>query len=147
MGYTGAADLHAKGEGHLTYDTPLHPEARRFEGGMRNMLGLVGLGHALEELCEVGVDTIHRRVRALTDEVRAVVRARGWEVLGPDDEVALSGIVGFTHPSGPVRETYTKLTEQGCHLSYPDGRLRASPHYWTTDDEIAAFESCLPYAT
>jgi cysteine desulfurase / selenocysteine lyase len=29
-----------------------------------------------------------------------------------------------------------QLAAQGIHLSYPDGRLRAAPHYWTAEHEI-----------
>jgi selenocysteine lyase/cysteine desulfurase len=142
LGYEGAAYLH-QGQGGLRYDLPLHRGARRFEGGIRNILGLVGFAHALEELCEVGVEATYQRVLTLTDELRTAVRGHGYDVLGRDDRAVRSGIVGFSHPARPNAEVHAELTGRGCHLSFPDGRLRASPHYWTTDDELAAFVSAL----
>lgn len=141
FGYAGAADMLTKGDGYLSYDLPLHAGARRFEGGMPNLLGLLGLAHALEELNEVGVDAVYQRVLGHTATIREAATKRGYVLL---DEHARSGIVGLRHPVRPSGEICAALAEQGCHLSYPDGTLRASPHFWTTDDEIAAFIALLP---
>ncbi|WP_018350037.1 aminotransferase class V-fold PLP-dependent enzyme [Longispora albida] len=132
FGYTGATDMLAKGPGHFTYDLEPRPQARRFEGGMPNLLGLLGFAESLEELLETGLPRVHARVLALAAQVREGVREAGYTLRGPEG----SGIVAFAHPVTPAADLCARLADQGCHLSYPDGILRASPHYWTDDDEM-----------
>ncbi|WP_162907973.1 aminotransferase class V-fold PLP-dependent enzyme, partial [Allorhizocola rhizosphaerae] len=137
FGYDRSQDVLVRGEaGHFTYDLPPRPSARRFEGGMPNMLGFVGLAEALEEIESVGVPAIAERVSSLTRALREGLRERGHTVLGPDGDAARSGIVTFAHVR--AKEIYDRLTTAGFALSFPDGRLRLSPHYWTSMDEIAA---------
>jgi cysteine desulfurase / selenocysteine lyase len=135
-GFVGATDVLVKGEGHFSYELPLRPTARRFEGGMPNMLGLVGLAAALEDLEDIGLDTVARRIAALTSRLRDGLAERGYTVHSPAGEGARSGIVTFTHPWRRSEQLIELLAAAGCHVSGPDGQLRASPHYWTTDMEI-----------
>jgi cysteine desulfurase / selenocysteine lyase len=139
FGYDRSQDMLVKGAGHFRYELPLRPEARRFEGGMPDLLGLVGLAAALEEVERVGVTAIRDRVRELTDRLSAGLRERGYLVLSPRADDAWSGIVTFVDPDGDNERRYRSLVDRGCHLSYPDGKLRSSPHYWTTDVEMDIF--------
>jgi len=137
FGYEGAQDMLVRGEpGHFTYERELRPTARRFEGGMPNMMGFVGLAEALEEIESIGLPAIAERVLGLAGALRAGLIERGFEVLGPDHQDARSGIVTFA-PETP-REIYDRLSTAGFALSFPDGRLRLAPHYWTSMDEIDA---------
>jgi cysteine desulfurase/selenocysteine lyase len=137
-GYDGATDVLYKGAGHLVYELPLLPDARRFEGGMPNLLGLVGLASALEELVEVGVDAVASRVQLLTSRLREGLAERGYTVLSPSG-AARSGIVSFDHTENSSEKLYESLVTTGCHISRPDGKLRASPHYWTSEAELDEF--------
>jgi len=137
-GYDGALDVLNKGAGHLNYELPLLPDARRFEGGTPNLLGLVGLASALEELVEVGIGAVTSRVLLLTSRLREALAERDYTVLSPDG-AARSGIVSFTHTEKPSEKLYELLTTAGCHVSFPDGKLRASPHYWTSEVELDQF--------
>ena len=155
-GFVGAADMLAKGEGHFSYELPLRPSARRFEGGMPNLLGLVGLAAALRELEDVGLDAVARRITELTGRLRDGLAERGYTVLDPGCEDgagsgagsgARSGIVAFGHPWRRGEQVAELLAAAGCHLACPDGKLRASPHYWTEDTEIAELFTALPIAS
>jgi cysteine desulfurase/selenocysteine lyase len=137
FGYEGAQDMLTKGAGHFTYDLPPRPAARRFEGGMPNLLGLAGLAAALAELAEVGLDTVARRIAVLTGRLRAGLAELGCPVLSPAGADVESGIVSFTHPNLDSRTAVEALAAAGCQLSHPDGIVRAAPHFWTTDSELS----------
>jgi selenocysteine lyase/cysteine desulfurase len=149
FGYQGAADIFGKGGGHFSYDLPLWQAARRFEGGMPPFLEIAGLAAALAELADTGLAAVSARVRLLTAALREGVRARGYTVVSPDGPDAWSGIVAFAHPAGDAAAShaYAALSAAGCCLSYPDGVLRAAPHYWTTDAAIDTVLRALPVAT
>lgn len=141
FGYDGAADLLVRGEGHFSYELPLRPSARRFEGGMPNFLGLVGLGAALAELEGVGLTAVEERIRRLGTRLRAGLGDLGYPVLSPDGE-GRSGIVTFAAPD--ARHRYDDLAARGFQLSYPDGKIRVSAHFWTADDEVDRLLDALP---
>ncbi|MBC3843078.1 aminotransferase class V-fold PLP-dependent enzyme [Streptacidiphilus sp. 4-A2] len=54
FGFDGANDMLSKGPGHFRYDLPLRADSGRVEGGMYDVLGMVGLAAALEELAGIG---------------------------------------------------------------------------------------------
>lgn len=142
FGYDRSQDLLVKGEGHFTYDLPLRPSARRFEGGMMNFVGLVGLAAALGELEAVGVAAVAERVLALAGRLRDGLAARGYRVLGPGADEARSGIVSFAAPG--AERLHAALTAKGIHVSFPDGKVRISPHYWNADDDVDRLLDALP---
>jgi selenocysteine lyase/cysteine desulfurase len=147
FGFEGAANMLSEGEGHFSYDLPLRPRASRFEGGMPNLLGLVGLAASLQELEAVGSAAVSARVLGLAAQLRDGLRDLGCTIEGPADSPGdsptgsdcRSGIVAFVHPAVPGAELYRALTESGCDISFPDGRLRVSPHCWSSDSEIREF--------
>lgn len=141
-GYTGGADVLHRGAGHLHYDLEPLPDARRFEGGMPNLLGLVGLAAALAELAEIGQAEVAARIEALTGRLREGLAERGYTVLSPGGD-AWSGIVSFVHLERQTAHLYELLIAADCHVAQPDGKLRASPHCWTRDDEITALLTAL----
>lgn len=139
-GYVGGTDVLHKGAGHLEYDLPLLPDARRFEGGMPNLLGHVGLAGALRELLDAGPTEVCARVRSLTTRLREGLAERDYTVLSHGDG-SWSGIVSFVHGDRP--DLPGLLAAANCHVAQPDGKVRVSPHYWTTDDEITALLDAL----
>jgi cysteine desulfurase / selenocysteine lyase len=135
-GYAGATDVLHRGAGHLRYELPLLPDARRFEGGMHNFLGLVGLAATLEELLQIGVPLVTERVRSLTARLREALAERDCTVISPDG-AAWSGIVSFVHSEKSAEDVHELLTAANCHVSHPDGKIRVAPHYWTADWELS----------
>lgn len=139
FGFEGAARMLSEGEGHFSYELPLRARASRFEGGMPNLLGFVGLAAALQELEAVGGEVVTERVLCLAAQLRDGLEALGCTLFGAFDNNSRSGIVTFTHPAVPSAELHQGLAAAGCEISFPDGTLRAAPHYWTRDEEIAEF--------
>jgi selenocysteine lyase/cysteine desulfurase len=129
FGYDGSDHIFGREAGHLRYALAPRPAARRFEGGMLNFVGIVGLAAAIDDLLAVGVPAVWARVDALATDLRTVLREHGFPVLPGD-----SGIVSFA--SGDGARIEAALAERGVHCSYVDGHIRISPHFWTTDAEI-----------
>lgn len=139
FGFDGAARMLSEGAGHFSYELPLRPRASRFEGGMANLLGFVGLAAALDELRAVDPAAVTTRVSRLAARLRDGLQELGCTVLGPAGHGSRSGIVTFVHPATKGAGLHLALTRSGCEISFPDGALRAAPHYWTRDEEIDEF--------
>jgi cysteine desulfurase / selenocysteine lyase len=142
FGFDRSQDLLVKGDGHFTYDLPLRPGARRVEGGMPNFVGIVGLAAALAELEDAGPCAVAERVLCLASRLRDGIAARGYDVLGRPEPAARSGVVTFAAPD--AARLHDDLTGKGFHLSFPDGRLRVSAHFWSADGDVDALVDELP---
>jgi cysteine desulfurase / selenocysteine lyase len=145
-GYEGARAFMLEGEGRFTYDLSPKRSARRFESGAPSVLAILGLGRALADLTEAGMETVSRRVLELAGRLRREVAARGYLVAGPGGPAgeATSGIVTFAHPSRPNGAVVRDLARRGIVLGFPDGMIRASAHAWTSDEEIDELLDALP---
>lgn len=142
FGFDGASDMLSKGAGHFRYDLPLRSTAGRLEGGMYDVLGMVGLAAALDELAEVGIVAVAERIELLTRRLRTGLAELGYPVVSPAGGDVWSGIVSFIHPQDGGR-LVEELVAQDIHVSYPDGKIRVSPHYWTSEQEIDALLDAL----
>ncbi|GLZ38921.1 aminotransferase class V-fold PLP-dependent enzyme [Actinokineospora sp. NBRC 105648] len=138
FGFEGANDMFTEGPGHLRYDLRPVRTAARVEGGMYDVLGLVGLAATLAELADIGMDAVAGRVRELTGRLRTGLVEAGCRVHGPPNANTWSGIVGFTHPAVAGVAFARELVVAGIHVSHPDGIVRVAPHYWTDDSEVDA---------
>lgn len=125
----------------------LRDDARRFDGGAYNLAGIAALGASLRLLLEVGIEEIQRRVKYLTDLLVEGLRQKGWTVHSPRTPSEWSGIVSFSsdkHDLAALRRHL--LDEFKIVVSRRQGRLRASPHFYNSEDEIAQLVSALPAA-
>ncbi|MBD0692333.1 aminotransferase class V-fold PLP-dependent enzyme [Streptomyces sp. CBMA123] len=136
FGHEGAAEV-SKGPGHLRYDLPERAAAARVEGGMYDLVGMAGLAAALAELEEAGTTAVAERVRALADRLRSGIAELGYHLVLPPDGTGHSGVVSFTGRRTEGVEIVRRLASAGIHVSVPDGLVRVSPHFWTTDGEVA----------
>ncbi|MBI1336858.1 MAG: aminotransferase class V-fold PLP-dependent enzyme [Phycisphaera sp.] len=130
------------------YQFQFQPDARRFEPGSYNIPGILGLGASLEMLLDIGLDQIWARVEALTDRLCDGLRRRGYSVFSPRDiSSEKSGIVTFVPPGklDPHRIVHD-LESQNIVIVLREGRLRASPHFYNTPDQIDHLIDALPAA-
>ena len=126
-------------------------DARRFESWETNHAAKIGLGVAVDYALEVGIDAIEARVGALATRLRTEL-ATVPGVAVHDRGRRLCGIVTFSVGSQPAVEVSRRLREQRINTSVawhehtllagpgrPAGDLvRASVHYYNTDDELDA---------
>jgi len=126
------------------YRLDLLDDARRFEPATENNVGLYGLGAALDLLLDFGLERIEGRVLALTDRLCEGLRSKGYRVLSPRDPGERSGIVVFDHPQHDNEALYARLQAANILLSVRGGGVRASPHFYNDETEIAHLLDTLP---
>ncbi|MDB4433180.1 aminotransferase class V-fold PLP-dependent enzyme [bacterium] len=120
------------------YDRNWIAEARRFEEGTRNYLGMAALSESLGLIEEVGIERIESRIRELTNALVAEVEKRGCRVESPRGPGEWSGIVLFAPPQpGPdAQEIVASLHRQGVAINAREGCIHMGVHFYNTRAEI-----------
>ncbi|WP_370972214.1 aminotransferase class V-fold PLP-dependent enzyme [Amycolatopsis sp. cg9] len=124
------------------------PTAKRFEVWEKDFAAVLGLGAAIDYALDWGLPAIEARVTALAATLRERLTEAGAHV--HDIGARRCGIVTFTVDGTPAKELKARLAEAGINTSVssrtsaqydftardlPD-LLRASVHYYNTEDEI-----------
>jgi len=118
------------------------PDARRYEAGTQNLLGLVGLNAAMELLLEIGIDNIAAELLRKRARLVPTLKNKGYSVLHADAPPAnASGIVTFYREGAGMAALYEKLEAANIIVSLRADRsgrkyLRFSPHFYNTDAEL-----------
>jgi kynureninase len=109
-------------------------DARRLETGTWAMpshyAGLAGL----ELILEVGVDNIQERLRDLTDRILARCDEAGVKTFTPRERERRCGIV--TLECDRPEEVEAKLHAERVIVDSRPGRIRLSPHWCVTEEEL-----------
>lgn len=130
----------------------IRPDARRFENWETNCAGKIGLGVAIDYALQWDLLTIWRRITTLAYKLRTqlspfpgvIVRDRG---------VTQCGIVTFSVEDKDPEEMRLALSKQNINVSVTvrnstlldmqarglDSLVRASVHYYNTEEEIERF--------
>ena len=130
----------------------LQPHAMRYEQYEINFAAKAGFGVAVESCMELGVDWIEHRVGYLAEYARSRLAAMP-RIRVHDHCPRLCAIVSFTKEGMTATEISRVLRERGINVSVsrrPSTRLkfeamglqevvRASVHYYNTEEEIDAF--------
>lgn len=120
-------------------------DAKRFDAGAYNLAGIFGLGAAIELILDVGVERIQKYVLGLTDRLVEGVRSRGYRVVSSRQPGEASGIVAFISDSQDLAKVQAHLqTEYRIVTALRKGRLRCSPHFFNTPEEIDQVINALP---
>jgi cysteine desulfurase/selenocysteine lyase len=120
----------------------LRPDARRYEAGTANLLGLAGLQAALELLLELGIENIAQELLRKRGWLVPALQAKGYTVLqGEAPPEHASGIITFHRPGGDLPALHQQLLEAKIVTSLRTDRLgqrylRLSPHFYNTDAEL-----------
>ena len=122
----------------LTYK----PDARRYECGTNNFLGMVGLRESLRLLLELGIEAIAAELLRKRAWLVPALQGLGCEVIGaatPPENA--SSLISFHRPGTDLTALHQRLAEQGIVLSLrhlPGGQpvLRIAPHFYNTDAEL-----------
>lgn len=119
------------------------PGARRYEPGVLNASGLLGMEASIDLLAGIGIDHIAARLLELKAHLCEELDQLGLVLVGPREGSAASGITSCTDPDRPDRigHLYHALHQAGVVASFRHDRqgrphLRFSPHFYNTHDEI-----------
>jgi selenocysteine lyase/cysteine desulfurase len=127
------------------YDLTFKPDAGRFEEAAPNYPGILGMGAAVNLLLRAGAAAVEEGVLRLADRLRDELPSRGYElVLKPTLPAERSGIVSFRHPRMVPTELHTRLREAGVIISLRGDFLRASAHYYNSDEDLDRLLEALP---
>ena len=130
---------------YVDYDLTFKPGARRFEEAAPNYPGILGMGAAVNLLLRCGAPAVEEVVLRLADRLRDELPSRGYElVLKPKAPSERSGIVSFRHPRMVPTELHARLREAGVVIALRGDFLRASPHYYNSDDDLDRLLEALP---
>jgi selenocysteine lyase/cysteine desulfurase len=114
----------------------LRDDAAKFEEGTPSFINTLGLASALDLLLEVGIPTIAKQITDWLDEADRVLAKRG---LHPrPDSSHRAGILTFQPPTGRAEEFVTRALAASVHVSARRGRVRISPHFYSSESELSA---------
>jgi selenocysteine lyase/cysteine desulfurase len=127
----------------------LRPDARRFESWENNYATRLGLGAAVDYALAIGIEEIEQRCRMLSRRLRAGLSDIAGVTLR-DLGRNPSAIVSFTIDGVDARDVVKRADEARITIGASDpastridaekrrlpGLVRASPHYYNTEEEI-----------
>lgn len=123
----------------------LHDDARRFDSGVYNLAGVCALGASIDLFLQIGIEPIQVRIKALTDQLVEGLKRKRWHVLSPRTASEWSGIVSFSSDKHDMQALRKHLrNEFKIVIASRLGRLRASPHFYNSPEEIEQLVAALP---
>lgn len=120
------------------------PTVQRYEEGSPNSLGIVGLDAALSLLEEVGIETIAARILSLTAYGAELLDAKGYKACSPRADAERAGLLLFCHPRHANETLLQTLADAGVTAAVRGGKVRLSPHFYNTGEEMARAVRALP---
>ena len=118
----------------------LRSDARRYEAGSFNILGIAGLNAALGLLLEVGIDAIAADLTAKRTGLAAALKAKGYEVFFPEGQQT-GGITSCWREGTDMKVVGERLAAENIIASVRGDRagrdyLRFSPHFYNTSSDL-----------
>lgn len=128
------------------------PPPEKFEAGLQDYAGIIGLGAAAKYLMDVGADAIQKQEALLNEYVTAEIKdLAGLKLIGPADPKLRGGIVTFyiegidSHRIALMLDQMANIavrSGQHCvhswfHAKKITGSVRASLYFYNTQDEAA----------
>lgn len=133
-----------KPDDHLDYELRFRPDAGRFEEALVNFPGIWGLEAAVNVHLDLGPERVEAYILGLNSLARKGLEAKGYQIVSPQGDKEVSGILSFRHPRLPSQEVYGRLRTRNVTSSLTAGALRMSPSVYNDEDEIGRFLEALP---
>jgi len=135
-----------------TYDSAeFLPPPEKFEAGLQDYAGILGLGAAVEYLHKIGFSAIQKHELELNQAITAGIRdIPGLRIFGPADAALRGGIVTFTidgidshrialmldQMQGIMLRSGQHCVHSWFHSRNIQGSVRASVYFYNTLDEV-----------
>ena len=140
VGWTSVKDY----EQHLNYDLTYREGAGRFECGTLNTAGVYGLGAAIKLFLEYGPEEIEKYLLSLSDYLAERLQSKGYRVISSRLKGEDSPVITCTHGKHSAGALYRLLRSNNIITAPRAGRLRISPHFYNTREEIDRLMDMLP---
>ncbi|MHA1303249.1 MAG: aminotransferase class V-fold PLP-dependent enzyme [Candidatus Heimdallarchaeaceae archaeon] len=144
------------------------PPPHKFEAGLQDYAGIIGVGAAIDYLTKIGMDEIHKREQVLLRKLlNGILELEQVEVIGSTEVKNRAALVSFRPKSDLVNQNdvamymndmlphHRILMRAGNHCVHPfaysiglnpgrgEGTVRASLYIYNTFNEIEVFLSAL----
>lgn len=125
-------------------DFTLKEDARKYECGTLTTSAIYGLGAALGLIEEIGIDNINKMVKEITDYLCEKLKMKGYYIFSSREGDDWSGIVSFYKDDLDLKAVQKELFKKKIILSFREGRLRASPHYYNNEEDVDGLIENMP---
>lgn len=117
------------------------PTAQRYEPGVLNIAGILGMKAALDAFLAHGLDAVATRLLELKARLVAQLEPLGLQILGPRAGSSASSITTFRHTTASSTALFAALEKAQVVASLRYDReghdyVRFSPHFYNTEAEI-----------
>lgn len=130
----------------------IRKDAKRFENWERYVAGQIGLATAIDYIHEIGIETIWERIQLLAKLLRSKLKEMDNVVLH-DLGKNQCGIISFTIKGQDSKRIKEELLQRGINIAiskriytlldmesrHLEDVLRASVHYYNTEEEVERF--------
>ncbi|MEL7240467.1 MAG: aminotransferase class V-fold PLP-dependent enzyme, partial [Planctomycetota bacterium] len=120
-------------------DFTLQDTARRYEYGSPALAPIIAVGTGLSMLDRVGIENTFAQIQQLNAQFVDSIQQLGYHVVSPAEADERGGAVCFLPPDRSettAKAIYQKLSEQNCELASRCGRMRFSPHFYNTPEQV-----------
>lgn len=126
------------------FNQPWAPNAQRFEPGALNTVGVRGLGAAVELFLQVGLERIENHLLELGAYLCERLQERDYHIVSSRRPGEASAIIACRHERYTAEQLYQQLDAQRIITTARLGRLRISPHFYNTKDDLDRLIEHLP---
>jgi len=123
-----------KGFEDCSINPPLYRDARKYELGTRNILGIQALSANINILLEFGITEVQERIINLKSRLRRCLEGSSYGIITPKGGLQ-SGILTAWHRRDTER-IFRELKKSKVVVSMRNGYLRFSPHFYNTEWEV-----------
>jgi selenocysteine lyase/cysteine desulfurase len=121
------------------------PNALAWESGTGSSSLFYGLEQSAKLLIDTGLDKINNYLLELTDYLCELLAGKNYEIVSSRRPGEKSSIVCIRHQNGSTSSDIAKQLEEANIIVSPRGdRVRISPHFYNTREEIDTLVANLP---
>ncbi len=119
----------------------LKEEASRYENGTMNFPGIAGMQASLNFFEEFGIEQLYRQTLDLSGLMIDLLERHGADIVTPKNEIERAGIVTINMEN--AKEVFERLESKNIIMSLRAGKLRFSPYFYCTEEEVRKAVSIL----
>lgn len=119
----------------LNYDLTFREGADRFQNGTMNAIGVYAMNETLNLFESVGMENIEEHVLSNSEYfINELINIGVKPILAGAERKNLSGIVTFSHQKAEL--VFDELKQRNIVCAMREGKIRLSPHFYNTKEEI-----------